>query len=134
MSPHFLNGGIIMKIMEVLYRIDEVKPNSYSQSEKVKWLSALDGIVKTEIIDTHEGGLEEAFKGYDVDTDLNKDLLIPFPYDDIYLRWLEMQIDYANGEYGKYNNSITMYNTAYSAYEKFYNRTHKPKAKRFTNF
>lgn len=134
MSPHFLNGGIIMKIMEVLNRIDEVKPNSYSQSEKVKWLSALDGIVKTEIIDTHEGGTEEAFKGYDVDTDLNKDLLIRFPYDDIYLRWLEMQIDYANGEYGKYNNSITMYNTAYLAYEKFYNRTHKPKAKRFTNF
>ena len=123
-----------MKIMEALYRIDEVKPNSYSQSEKIKWLSSLDGIVKSEIIDTHEGGTDVEFKGYDVDTDLNTDMLVPFPYDDIYLRYLEMQIDYANGEYGKYNNSITMYNTAYLAFEKYYNRTHLPKAKEFTHF
>ena len=123
-----------MKIMEALYRIDEVKPNSYSQSEKIKWLSSLDGIVKREIIDTHEDGVDTEFKGYDVDTDLDTDMLVPFPYDDIYLRYLEMQIDYANGEYGKYNNSITMYNTAYLAFEKYYNRTHLPKAKDFTNF
>lgn len=123
-----------MKIMEALFRIDEVKPNSYSQGEKINWLSSLDGIVKSEIIDTHEGGTDAAFNGYDVDTDLNTDMLVPFPYDDIYLRYLEMQIDYANGEYGKYNNSITMYNTAYSAFEKYYNRTHLPKAKKFTHF
>ena len=54
--------------------------------------------------------------------------------EDIYIRWLEAQIDYANGEYGKYNNSITMYNTAYSAYEKYYNREHKPIQKNFTHF
>ena len=44
------------------------------------------------------------------------------------------QIDYANGEYGKYNNSITLYNTAFDAYAKYYNRTHKPISKNFTHF
>ena len=123
-----------MTIMEALYRIDEVKPNSYSQSEKIKWLSSLDGVIKSEIIDTHEGGEDIVFNGYDEFTDLSTKLLVPAPYDDIYLRWLEMQIDYANGEYGKYNNSKVMYNETYSAFKKFYNRTHMPKGKKFTNF
>lgn len=123
-----------MTIMEALYRIDEIKPNSYSQSEKIKWLSSLDGVVKSEIIDTHEGGEDVVFTGYNENSDLSTILLVPAPYDDIYLRWLEMQIDYANGEYGKYNNSMTVYNTAYSAYANHYNRTHMPIGKNFKFF
>jgi hypothetical protein len=123
-----------MTIMDALYRIDELKPNSYSQTEKIKWLSSLDGVIKSEIIDTHEGGEGVVFNGYGEDEDLTKKLLVDAPYDDIYLRWLETQIDYANGEYGKYNNSIAMYNATYSAYEKFYNRTHMPKGTKFKFF
>ena len=122
-----------MTIIEAINRTDSVKPNAYSQSEKVRWLSTLDGTVKTEIIDTHEGGEEIAFSGYDDETVLTTPLLIPAPYDDVYIRYLEMQIDYANGEYGKYNNSASAYNTAFSAFEKYYNREHMPRShgKRF---
>ena len=118
-----------MTIMDAIYRIDELKPNSYSQSEKIKWLSTLDGLVKSEIIDTHKGGEDIVFSGYDENSDLSITLLIPAPYDDIYLRWLEAQIDYSNGEYGKYNNSLVAYNDAYSAFQKYYNRTHMPISK-----
>ena len=118
-----------MTIMDAIYRIDAIKPNSYSQSEKIKWLSTLDGTVKSEIIDTHEGGEGVVFNGYDENAELSTELLIPAPYDDIYLRWLEAQIDYANGEYGKFNNSIAMYNTAYVAFTNYYNRTHMPISK-----
>lgn len=48
------------------------------------------------------------------------------PYDEVYLRFLEAQIDYANGEIERYNNSIAAFNHAYSAFERFYNRTHLP--------
>lgn len=123
-----------MTIMETLYRIDEVKPNSYSQAEKIKWLSSLDGTIKSEIIDTHEGGEDVVFNGYNENTPLDTPLLVPAPYDDIYLRWLEMQIDYANGEYGKYNNSMMVYNTAYTSYANYYNRTHMPIGKKFKFF
>lgn len=123
-----------MTIMDALYRIDELKPNSYSQSEKIKWLSTLDGMIKSEIIDTHEGGEDVVFNGYTEDSDIGTKLLVPAPYDDIYIRWLETQIDYSNGEYGKYNNSMTMYNTAYTAYANHYNRTHMPKGKKFKFF
>lgn len=123
-----------MTLMEAISHVDSIKPNRYTQVEKIKWLSILDGIVKTEIIDTHEGAEAVTFNGYDDIAHLTTTLLIPAPYDDVYYRWLEARIDYANGEYGKFNNSITMYNTAYTAFEKFYNRTHKPIAKNFTHF
>lgn len=126
-----------MTIMEAIYRIDELKPNTYSQPEKIKWLSSLDGVIKSEIIDTHErleGEEEVVLEGYGEDAALTTNLLVPYPYDDIYLRWLEAQIDYSNGEYGKYNNSIAMYNTAYTAFAKYYNRTHMPKGTKFKFF
>ena len=116
-----------MTINEAISRTDALKPNGYTDGDKVKWLSTLDGIIKTEIIDTHEGGEEVTFEGYDENLDRETELLVSAPYDDIYIRWLEAQIDYANNEYKRYNNSITQYNAIYSAYRNAYNRTHMPK-------
>jgi hypothetical protein len=123
-----------MIVIEAINRTDSLKPNGYSQDEKIRWLSMLDGIVKKEIIDTHEGGEKVTFEGYD-GFSLMQELLVPAPYDDIYIKWLEAQIDYTNGEYGKYNNSITMYNNAYLTYAKAYHREHRPiNTAKFTNF
>ena len=118
-----------MTIIEAINRIDHLKPNAYSQQDKVRWLSNLDGVVKKEIIDTHEGGEDVIFEGYNDNTLLTTELLIPAPYDGVYVRYLEMQIDYANGEYAKYNNSTVEYNTAFSAFEKYYNRDHTPRSR-----
>lgn len=115
-----------MTIIEVLNRVDNIKPNSYGITEKIRWLSDLDGIIKNEIFDTHEGGENISFSGYTEDVELDTVLLVPAPYDDIYIHYMEMRIDYANNEYGKYNNSMVMYNTAYSAFERYYNRNHMP--------
>ena len=123
-----------MTLLEAINRIDVLKPNGYSQAEKIQWLSTLDGIIKREIIDTHEGGEGVTFNGYTEETNLTTELLVPAPYDDIYLRYLEMQIDYTNGEYGKYNNSMAMYDTSYSTYQRYYNRTHMPKGTKFKFF
>ena len=123
-----------MTIMEALHRADALKPSTYTNAERIKWLSILDGIIKTEIIDTHEGGEDVVFEGYEEDVELTKELLVPAPYDDIYIHWLEAQVDYTNGEYGKYQNSKAMYNTSYDAYKNYYNRTHMPKGKKFKFF
>lgn len=123
-----------MTILEAINRVDTTKPNSYTQVEKVDWLSTLDGIIKHKIIDTHEGGEDKAFEGYNADTSVDTVLLVPAPYDDIYIRWLEARIDYANGENDKYNNSLVAYNDAYGEYANYYNRTHMPKGKKFKFF
>ena len=122
-----------MKIIEAIQKVDSLKPNNYSQEDKIKWLSTLDGIIKKEIIDTHEGADKVEFNGYDISS-LETELLVPAPYDDIYIKWLEAQINYNIGEIGKYNNSMTMYNSAYSTYERYYNRTNMPIGKKFKYF
>jgi hypothetical protein len=123
-----------MTIIEAINRIDILKPNTYSQQEKVKWLSNLDGIIKGKIIDTHEGAEEVSFDGYTDSTPLTTELLVPSPYDDIYLKWLETWVDYYNGEYARYNNGVQAYNDAYASFEKHYNRTHMPKGNKFKFF
>ena len=123
-----------MKVREAIDRIDSLKHNTYTNCEKVDWLNRLDGMIKREIIDTHEGGEDVSFSGYNDDTPIDTELLIPHPYDEVYRFWLEAQIDYANGEYPKYNNSMAMFNTAYSAYERYYNRTHMPKGNKLKFF
>lgn len=123
-----------MTIREIINRIDVLKPNRHTQSEKVMWLSNLDGVIKTEIIDTHEGAEGIVFNGYDDNTDLDTELLVPAPYDVIYLHYLEMQMDYTNGEFVRYNNSKGLYNSAYSTFQRYYNRTHMPLGKKFKYF
>lgn len=123
-----------MTIIEAINRIDILKPNTYLQDTKEYWLSNLDGIIFDKIIKTHEGAEIEEFKGYSAETPIDTKLIVTAPYDDIYIKWLEAQIDYANGEYDKYNNSIVAYNDAYAEFERQYNRTHMPKAKNFKYF
>ena len=83
-------------------------------------------MVKKLVIDTHEGGEDVSFSGYNEDTDLETVLLIPEPFDEAYLRWMEAQIHYHNGEYDKYNNAVVMFNTAFDAYKSDYTRNHMP--------
>ena len=122
-----------MKISEAISRIDTLKFNTYTQSEKVAWLSIIDGMIKREIIDTHEGGEDLVFNGYDENTSLDTELLAPTPYDDLYVKWLEAQIDYHNNEYARYNISATAYNNIYHEFTKHYKERHVPK-QRSTRF
>lgn len=115
-----------MTILEAINTVDGLKYNTYTTTEKVAWLSRLDSLVKRMIIDTHEGWEDVSFGGYNDKTPQDTELLVPAPFDEIYLRWLEAQIDYANGEYDKYNNSILMYKAAYDGYANYYNRNNMP--------
>ena len=117
-----------MKINEAIMQLDALKYNTYTQADKIDWLSRLDGMVKHLIIDTHEGAENISFDGYDENTDLETELLVQAPFDELYLRWMEAQVDYYNGEYDRYNNAIILFNTAYAAFENHYNRNHMPRS------
>lgn len=118
-----------MTIIEAINRLDALKFNTYSQTDKIEWLSRLDSAVKLQIVDTHEGAESVSFSGYNDNTPLDTVLLVPTPFDEVYLRWMEAQIDYYNGEYDKFNASIIMYNTAFNAYASYYNMHHMPRSR-----
>ena len=120
-----------MKIAEAISKVDALKPNNFEPEDKIEWLSNLDARVKTQIIDTHECHDSVYFYGYDSQ---DEELLVPAPYDEMYLRWLEAMIDYHNSDDDRYNNAIILFNNAYEGYKKHYTRTHMPisAGKRFT--
>ena len=115
-----------MTIAEAISEIDTLKPNDYTNADKIKWLSRLDSLIYEEIYCSHQDNPLESFDGYTGLTDTSTELFVKEPYDNIYRFWLEAQIDYSNAELGKYNNSITMYNAAYTAFQNSYNRAHMP--------
>lgn len=126
-----------MTILEAITRIDELKPNTYTQDEKVAWLSTVDGVVKRDVIDTHlrnEDEPEVTFNGYDEDTPVDTELLVYPPYDELYVLWLECMIDYTNGEYSKYNNASIRFNDMQNQYMNDYNRRHMPKGTKIRYF
>lgn len=120
-----------MTIEKAIALIDDYKPNRYTDDDKIEWLSSLDGLVMRQIFETHYLNEEEEareFTPYTSDTLKSTELLIPYPYDEeCYLPWLEAKIDYTNGEYVKYNNSIMKFQDAYSDFRNDYTRHHMPK-------
>ena len=74
-----------MTIHEAITRADILMPNQYTDAEKIRWLSELDGQAKQEIFDRCEGSPADAFTGYAEDTDTDTALLIAPPYDGVYV-------------------------------------------------
>jgi hypothetical protein len=106
---------------KVIERVDSVRPNSYDEELKLSWISELDGMVKGLVM--QEGEAEP----YKYPEDMDKELLISFPYDDLYGLYVESMIDYYNREYGNYNNSATMFGDKFTEYKKAYIREHRAK-------
>lgn len=116
-----------MTIREAVSAADKIKQgNVYSEREKIGWLSTLDGIIKKEIIDTHEGAENIQFGGYDNETDVDTELLVYEPYTNVYVYYMAAQIDLNDGEITKYSNDMTLFNNAYRMFSDSFNRLHKP--------
>lgn len=117
-----------MTINEVLTKVDRIKPNQLSEADKIGWLSDCDSSIFETVVRTHapDAEMPDSFAGYAPDTDRDTCLLAQPPYDELYLYYLYMQIDYANMELSKYNNDAALYNAALLQYAAAYNRTHMP--------
>lgn len=123
-----------MTIQEAIEWIDRRSPNRYTYQEKVRWLSNLEWAVKVELIDTHEWDAAPEFDGYDAGTSPETEMLIPKPYDDVYLYWLESQVDWGNGEMSRYENSRAAFDRRWGDYHSFVNRTQTPKGRNWQYF
>ena len=121
-----------MTIHDAIAEVDSLKSNMYGEKDKIRWLSRLDARIYQEIICTHqrnEGEEEISFTGYGED-DGEKELIVGQPHDELYLHWLEAQIDYHNMEYDSFNNSNAVFDAVFSSFRNAYNQSHMPKGTR----
>ena len=116
-----------MTINEAITRLRDIKPNQYADDVLVGWLSEVEAKIYLENIVWHDDAEQEHPLPYQPEEDKNTVLRIPEPYSNVYIRYMEAQIDYYNGEYIRYANSMTMYNVALSEYADWYNRCHMPR-------
>lgn len=99
--------------------IDSIRPNPYGEEVKLRWISELDGMVKLLVFQ------EDGVITYVYPDDMDRELLIPAPFENAYTLYLESMIDYSNREYGNYNNSIMMFNTRFNEFKRAYIREHR---------
>lgn len=123
-----------MTMIEAIGRVDALYHNTFTQEEKIRWLAQVDALAVEELLRTHEDPRGETFQVYDEQTPLDQQLLVPSPYDELYLHYLQAQMDYHNAEYDRYNRSMGMYQALWSAFTNFYNRTHRPRGQEFRYF
>lgn len=99
-----------MTVAEALLQIDALMPNAYSDAQKRRWLSEIEGIVADEIFSAMGG-----FSPYTED-DGEKELAVPEPYCDLYLKYMQAQMEFYHGDFERYNNAMAMFNVLYSAF------------------
>ena len=104
---------------KVIAYVDGIRPNTYGEEVKLQWMSDLDCMVQKLVFQ------EDACTPYTYPDDMDKQLLIKPPFDNVYSLYLESMIDYYNREYGNYNNSAAMFEARFSEYKKAYIREHK---------
>ena len=122
-----------MTIREALNRCDSLLCNTYSQAQKISWLSQLEALVHPFILDRRELKANP-FVPITADTDPDTPLLVQPPFDEIYIHFLHSRIHYHNGEPERFNNALTMFRTAWEEYANYVNREIMPLKRCFRFF
>lgn len=111
-----------MTVSQVIQAVDEVKPNAFSNEEKTRWLNEVEGMVQTEVLLF----ASEEVIAYSYEQDKDAELLVQPPHDKLYPAYLEARVDYANGEYEKYQNTMQMFNAFFGEFIRWFALTYSP--------
>ena len=111
-----------MTINQIINIVDQIKPNAFPPEVKVMWLNEVEGYVQTYI---HLVSSADVIT-YDYSVDADTELLVPPPHNGVYWTFLTAMIDYGNGEYNKYQNTITLYNSYIQEYQRWYATVYRP--------
>lgn len=123
-----------MTLQRVLDLADEMKPNMVSLETRIQFINEIEGKIHGEILMKHVHEAEdEECPTYSADTDANEELedgdeelLVPAPYDMVYVYWLLSRIDEINQEMDKYNNDRAMFENAWTEFGDYWRRGHMP--------
>lgn len=106
-----------MTLGECITHLDGIKPNAFPFSDKVRWINGLYNGIRQGV------WLCPAGEGF---SDAAEELPLYSPHDELFTHWLAAQIDFADGEYGRYQNSMAMFNRAWSEYVRWFIALYDP--------
>ncbi len=106
-------------LQQALTRIDAICPNAWDETAKLLWLNECESMIQTRIL----GTAPEQCITYDADTDRSTKLLVPAPFDRLYVYYVIAMCNYAAHETAHYTDSMMLFNAALDEYAKWYQRT-----------
>lgn len=113
-----------MTINETIARVDDLRDNTMPANIKTAWLQMVDQQVYHEIIKGRVGADAVTLPDYS-DNNGERVLLVPPPYDMLYVYRLEAEICYKNQEIDRQANALTRYNELMDAFTRKYAREHQ---------
>ena len=117
-----------MTIGEALAKVDRLKPNQMMREDKLFWLSEIEGRIYGEIIDPE--GRKGGFEGYSSKIGDDTELMVPYPYDALYIQWIKWNIENTQGEQVYANNTYALFKEIYGGYKRWCIRREKRKQPR----
>lgn len=99
-----------MTLVNAIEDFDRSRANSVELVQKIRWISELDSKINEEYL-LNRGGEELA--PYTLETSGEVELKAPESFTEIYALYLNMKLDYFNGEITRFNNSASLFNRLY---------------------
>ena len=110
-----------MKAIDIIRKVDELEPNQFGADKKLAWLSELDGQIYLELSRVYEPCMSQPGRYVNGE----EELLVDEPYaQGVYSHFLQAMMASENYETGKYNQHITLFDSAYRQYANSVTRTH----------
>lgn len=106
-------------LQQALTRIDAICPNAWDDAAKIQWLNECEHMIQMRILDA----APEQCVTYDADTERGTPLLVPAPFDRLYVYYVIAMCDYAAHEAAHYADSMALFNAALDEYAKWHQRT-----------
>lgn len=101
-----------MKIYELITMVDSIKNNSIPEDTKLRNINAVEAKV---FCDIYKKRPEDFYEK----TSLNDELMLPPPYQNMYISYLLAMGELASGEYEAYRSLMAEYEQAFSDYAKY---------------
>ena len=103
-----------MKIKDAIATARALTPDAFGDEALFNWINQLEGQLASQVFLMAPAEVEQLH--YTYPEDLETELLVVPPYDEVYTAYLKAKVDAANGEYNKYANSMAIYNAVYAAF------------------
>lgn len=111
-------------IQEIIERVDDTKPNAFLEKTKLEWIAELDGKIAVDVMMMNI--VEAQQFRYQHPKDMGSEPLVDFPHDSLYDLWVGAKIDFANGEYRRYQNTMELFNAHYGNFVRWFAATYEP--------
>lgn len=103
-----------MTIQKLIDKVQEEKPNTFQTEKLIEFINEVEADAAEQV--------NMDIPVYTAD-DLDEELIVPSPYDQLYVSYLKAKIDYANEEFESYANNQAQYSLDFDRFENWTVRT-----------